>query len=98
MDEYGMRLTAVEERSKSNSHRIDELYKRQEDMNETIKAVAVMASEQAHIKDDVAEIKTDVKKLMGRDGKRWELVVEKIIIATVAAVVGYVLFNLGLVA
>lgn len=27
MDEYGRRLTAVEERSKSNTHRIDELYK-----------------------------------------------------------------------
>lgn len=96
MDEYGRRLTAVEERSKSNSHRIDELYKKQEYMNETIKAVAVMASEQAHIKADVAEIKTDVKKLMGRDGKRWEMVVEKVILLAVAAVVTFALVKIGL--
>lgn len=41
-------------------------------MSETIKTVAVMASEQTHIKADVAEIKSDVKKIMGRDGRRWE--------------------------
>ena len=96
MDEYGRRLTAVEERCKSNTHRIDELSKKQEYMTETIKAVAVMASEQTHIKADVAEIKTDVKKLMGRDGKRWEMVVEKVILLSVAAIVGYVLLKLGL--
>lgn len=96
MDEYGRRLTAVEERSKSNTHRIDELYKKQEEMRETIKTVAVMASEQAHIKADVAEIKSDVKKLMGRDGRRWEMVVEKVILLAVAAMVGYVLLKIGL--
>lgn len=96
MDEYGRRLTAVEERSKSNTHRIDELYKKQEEMIETIKTVAVMASEQAHIKADVAEIKSDVKKIMGRDGRRWEMVVEKIILLAVAAMVGYVLLKIGL--
>ena len=96
MDEYGRRLTAVEERSKSNSHRIDAIEKKQEYMTETIKAVAVMASEQAHIKADVAEIKTDVKKMMGKDGKRWEMVVEKVILLAVAAVVTYVLVKIGL--
>lgn len=96
MDEYGRRLTAVEERSKSNTHRIDELYKKQEEMIETIKTVAVMASEQKHIKADVSEIKSDVKKLMGRDGRRWEMVVEKVILLAVAAMVGYVLLKIGL--
>lgn len=96
MDEYGRRLTAVEERSKSNTHRIDELYEKQEKMSETIKTVAVMASEQTHIKEDVSEIKSDVKKLMGRDGKRWEMVVEKVILLAVAAMVGYALMKLGL--
>lgn len=96
MDEYGKRLTAVEERAKSNSHRIDNLEKKQDYLNETIKAVAVMASEQAHIKADVAEIKTDVKKLMGRDGKRWEMVVEKVILLAVAAVVTFALVKIGL--
>lgn len=96
MDEYGRRLSAVEERSKSNTHRIDELYKKQEEMIETIKTVAVMASEQAHIKADVSEIKSDVKKIMGRDGRRWEMVVEKVILLAVAAMVGYVLLKIGL--
>lgn len=96
MDEYGRRLTAVEERSKSNTHRIDELYEKQEKMSEIIKTVAVMASEQTHIKADVAEIKSDVKKFMGRDGKRWEMVVENIILLAVAAMVGYVLLKIGL--
>lgn len=96
MDEYGRRLTAVEERAKSNTHRIDEIYKKQEEMIETIKTVAVMAAEQTHIKTDVSEIKSDVKKLMGRDGRRWEMVVEKVILLAVAAMVGYVLLKIGL--
>ena len=96
MEEYGRRLTAVEERCKSNTHRIDELYEKHEKMSDTIKTVAVMASEQTHIKADVSEIKSDVKKLMGRDGKRWEMVVEKVILLAVAAMVGYVLLKIGL--
>lgn len=96
MDEYTSRLTAVEERSKMDAKRIDEISKRQDDFNTIINKVAVMANEQAHLVTDVAAIRTDVKKLTDRDGKRWEAVVEKIIGAIITAAIGYIMYKIGL--
>ena len=42
------------------------------------------------------EIKTDVKALAAKPGKRWEGIVDKALLAVVAALVGYILFKLGI--
>lgn len=90
------RLTEVEDRSKSNTKRLDEVEKRQDNLDSLVASVAVMASEQEHIKTDVTEIKTDVKGLMEKPGKRWDNIVEKIIWAIIAAVLGLLLGHFGL--
>lgn len=90
------RLTEVEDRSKSNTKRLDEVEKRQDNLDSLVASVAVIASEQDHIKTDVTEIKSDVKDLMEKPGKRWENIVEKIIWAIIAAVLGVLLGHFGL--
>lgn len=90
------RLTEVEDRSKSNMKRLDEVEKRQDNLDSLVASVAVMASEQEHIKTDVTEIKTDVKGLMEKPGKRWDNIVEKIIWAIIAAILGVMLGHFGL--
>lgn len=90
------RLTEVEDRSKSNTKRLDEVEKRQDNLDSLVASVAVMAKEQEHIKSDVTEIKEDVKGIMEKPGKRWDNIVEKIIWAIVAAVLGVMLGHFGL--
>lgn len=89
------RLTEVEERAKSNSHRIDDIERRQDDQEKLISTVAVLASEQETVKSDVKEIKSDVKSLTSKPGKMWDNLVEKIILTVAAAVVGFILAKIG---
>ena len=94
--DHEKRLTEVEERSKSNSHRIDTLEKRQDDLDELVGTVKVLAVREENVESDVKEIKSDVKSLTGKSGKMWDAVVEKIIFIIVAAVVGYILAKIGM--
>lgn len=93
--EHEKRLTEIEERSKSNSHRIDSLEKRQDNLDELVGTVKVLAVREENVENDVKEIKSDVKSLTGKSGKLWDGMVEKIIMIIVAAVVGFVLAKIG---
>lgn len=93
--EHEKRLTEIEERSKSNSHRIDLLEKRQDNLDELVGTVKVLAVREENVESDVKEIKSDVKSLTGKSGKLWDGMVEKIIMIIVAAVVGFVLAKIG---
>ena len=90
------RLTKVEERSKSNQHRIDEVEKRQDKMDELVSAVNVLAVREKNVEDDVKEIKSDVKTLTTKPAKRWESVVDKIIFTVVGIVLAYIFSKIGM--
>lgn len=94
--EHEKRLTEVEERSKSNSHRIDDLEKRQDNLDELVGTVKVLAVREENVETDVKEIKDDVKTLTGKSGKRWDSIIDHIIIMVVAAIVGFALAKIGL--
>ena len=64
--EHEKRLTEIEERSKSNSHRIDSLEKRQDNLDELVGTVKVLAVREENVETDVKEIKSDVKSLTGK--------------------------------
>lgn len=93
--EHEKRLTEVEERSKSNSHRIDTIEKRQDNLDELVGTVKVLAVREENVENDVKEIKSDVKSLAGKSGRRWDGMVDKIIMILVAAVVGFMLAQIG---
>ena len=93
--EHEKRLTEIEERSKSNSHRIDSLEKRQDNLDELVGTVKVLAVREENVETDVKEIKSDVKTLTGKSGKLWDGMVEKIIMLVVAAVIGFILAKIG---
>lgn len=90
------RLTAVEQRSKSNSHRLETLEKHTEALNTLATSVAVMAERVETTGDKVDSLCADVQELKSEPGKRWKLVVEKVIYIVVAAVMGFILARLGL--
>ena len=88
------RLTEVEDRAKSNQHRLDEMEKRQNNLDDLVGTVKVLADREERVEDDVKEIKGDVKDLKDKPGKRWETVITQIIIAVVGLLVGYLLRSL----
>lgn len=94
--DHERRLTEVEERSKSNSHRLDEVEKRQDNLDELVSSVSVLATKQEHVESDVKEIKADVKTLTDKPGKRWDNLIDKIIWAVCAAVIAFMLGRVGL--
>ena len=89
--DHEKRLTAVEEMASNNTRRIATLEKRQVDLNGLAASVAVMAKEQEHIKQDVQEIKNDIKALTSKPGKRWDGMVDKIIFLVIGAFAAWVM-------
>lgn len=85
-----------EQRSKTNTHRINELEEQQKQLNNLVSAVAVLAEKQNQIGDDVDDIKREVKALADKPVKRWDGIVDKIISAIIAAAMGYALARIGL--
>ena len=94
--EYVRRLTAVEDRSKSNARRLDKMEKVQETLTELVQSVATIAQKQVDMDNDMKEVKADVKALNGKSGRRWESIVEKALLTAVAALVGWCLLKLGI--
>lgn len=90
------RLTEVEARSKSNMHRLDEVEKRQDNLDKLAISVEKLAMREESVEKDVKEIKTDVKSLTDKPAKRWESLVDKIFMLIIGAVVGFILHKLGL--
>lgn len=90
------RLTEVEERSKSNSHRLDEVEKRQDNLDKLVGTVSLLAEQEKRVEADVKEVKADVKEIASKSGRRWENLINQIITIIVAAVAGFFLAKFGL--
>lgn len=91
-----VKLQEVRDLAKSNQKRIDKLEKQSERQDELIKAVAVMAEKQSEMDKNLGEIKNDIKVIKDKPGRRWDAVVDKVLLAIVAGIVGFILFKLGL--
>lgn len=94
--DHEQRLTAVEERSKSNSHRLDEMESQTKVLNKLATSMEVMAEKQKHVAVTVDKLDKKVTDLEGKPGKRWEATVEKVIWAVVASIVAFLLGKFGL--
>ncbi len=95
-EELTLKVQRVDDRSKSNTHRLDEVEKKLEDNEQMLASIARLDQRQKDMDTDVKEIKADVKALAGKPAQRWESVVDKAILAAVTALVGYIVIKLGL--
>lgn len=93
---YEHRITEVEERSKTNERRIEEVEKRQDDLDELVSTVKILALREENVESDVKEIKNDVKNLTNKPAQRWDSLVDKVIWAVAGAVVAFMLSQIGL--
>lgn len=90
-EEMAERLVEVEQRSKSNTHRLDAVEKNQEALNSIATSVAVMAEQQKNISEKVDTIDDKVSTLEGKPGKRWESMVDKLLAAAAGAALAWFL-------
>lgn len=84
-------VAEIAARCKSNTHRIDELRDKVDNIADLTTSVKVLAEREERVEADVKEIKTDVKAITGKAGKRWEGIVDKALAALVGAAVTYLL-------
>ena len=90
------RLTEVEAREKSNTHRIEELERRVGKLEEQNTTVAVLEVRMKAIEVKLEELCNDVKSIKAKPAKRWETIITQIISIIVAAVIGFMMAQIGL--
>ena len=93
--EHAEKLAEVEARSKSNTKRIDDMEKRQDNLDELVGTVKVLAVREETVENTVKEIKADVKTLAEKPAKRWDGLVDKIVLTIVGILIGAILTRLG---
>jgi hypothetical protein len=90
------RLTEVEDRSKSNMKRLDDLEKRQDNLDDLVSTVKVLAVREETVENDVKEIKEDVKRMASKPAQKWDKFTELILAAVVGIVIGFIFSQIGM--
>ena len=91
-----MKLAEVEHRAKSNTRRIDKLEQSTHALNRLATSVEVMATRQESMSGTLERLDEKVETLERKPGKRWEGIVDKMLVAAAAALVGFFLAQMGL--
>lgn len=102
-EETAVKMAEIEHRAKSNTRRVEKLELQTEAIQSLAMSVEVMVKEQCHQTEAIDRIEKNVEKLDAKvevlehkPAKRWEGVVDKIIMTVVGAMAGYLLVKLGL--
>ena len=94
--EHERRLTQVEQRSKSNTHRLEKLEESTEAINRLATSMEVMVSKQEQVAETVEKLGGKVTALEQKPVKRVDSLVDKIIWAVCGAVITFLLARMGL--
>lgn len=89
-------IAEIEQRSKSNTRRIEVLEQGQVQLNELVTSVAVIAEKQNEMSGKISNIQDEVKQLVSKPAKRWESLIGYIIGAVVTALVSFLFFKIGM--
>lgn len=94
--EHERRLTDVEARAASNTHRLDKLEESTEAISRLATSMEVMAARQEQVVETVGRLDSKVTALEEKPAKRWDSLVDKIVWTVAAALIGFVLAQWGL--
>ena len=94
--EHERRLTDVEARAASNTHRLDKLEESTEAISRLATSMEVMAARQEQVVETVGRLDSKVTALEEKPAKRWDGLVDKIVWTVAAALIGFVLAQWGL--
>lgn len=94
--EHERRLTQVEQRCKSNTHRLEKLEESTEAINRLATSMEVMVNKQEQVAQTVEKLDSKVTALEEKPVKRVDALVDKIIWAICGGVITFILARLGL--
>lgn len=92
-EELASALAANVERTKTHTEILNRLETR---VNDLARPVAELTVKQNSIVQDIGEIKEDVKNLVEKPARRWESVVEKVLLTVIAGIVTWILIKIGI--
>ena len=95
-EDMAVKLAEVEQRAKSNAHRLEKLEASTEAISRLATSMEVMASKQEQVAETVDKLDGKVTALEEKPTKRIDGLVDKIIWAVCAAVISFVLARIGL--
>ena len=95
-EEIAFKIATLEQSEQETQHRMKRIEERQDNLEELTRAFSVLQNEQEHIKDDIGEIKEDVKQLVSKPAKRWDGMIDKAITVIVGAFLGFILCSVGM--
>ena len=103
MENMEAKVIALEQRCKSNGHRIEKLEKDHEVLHSMAASLEVMANEQKHQTEAINTVREDVSRLDGKvdalemkPGQRWEGLVDKLIWGVAGAILTFLLARAGI--
>jgi hypothetical protein len=74
---------------------LDDLERRQDNLDDLVSTVKVLAVREEAVETDVREMKSDVKSLISKSGQKWDNLIDRIVWAVAAAIVGFILAQIG---
>ena len=95
-EEISLKLQETTDRSLRNEGRIKKLEGESSVLHQLATSVAVMAEQMKTMNTSVSALADEVEELKEKPGKRWDSLVDKIIWAVAAALLGFLLAKLGL--
>lgn len=95
VEDIAIKLQETTDRSLRNEGRIKKLEGEHEALHQLATSVAVMAEQIKTMTGSVDTLTAKVDKLEEKPGKRWDGLVDKIIITVAAAVIGFILAKIG---
>ncbi len=90
--EYIERIVETEQRSKSNTKRLDEHDEDIKELKNTYKIMEKMDYRMSNVENNVSEIKEEIKKGKEQKGTKWDKLIDYLFYAILA----FALFKLGL--
>ena len=82
-EDIAVKVAEIDQRSKSNTHRLDKVEERQDNLDKLVSSVEVLATRQE-------TVETDVTALTAKPAKRWDGIVDKLIWLAVSGALGFI--------
>lgn len=97
MDKDDIKLiTEIDQRSKSNTKRLDEHDKKIEELSDVYIALTKVNDKVDIIDSDMKEVKSDIQEIKDKPAKRYETIITYIITTIIAAILGFLFTQLGM--
>lgn len=90
------KITEIENRAKSNSHRLDKCEKQLELLVELVGSIKELTAETKHIREALNETNTRLSKLENKDIAKWDKFIWLVVTVLTTGILGFIFGFLGL--